>query len=180
MTDEERSERLPSGKKFKFDDRVQWANTYLKKAGLLQSVGRGFLQITERGYTVIQSNPVYIDRDYLMQFPEFVEFQQPTHQPGFMSAPIENLVEAQKTPQEVLQASYETLREQLAQDLLDAIMQCSPSFFERLVLDLLLALGYGGAIEDAGEVIGRTGDNGIDGVIKEDKLGFDAIYIQAK
>jgi restriction system protein len=173
LTDGERSELIPSGKKYKFDDRVQWANTYLKKAGILESAGRGFFRITERGLSVLQANPESIDADFLMQFPEFKKFTS-------RDAPNNSGQEIRQTPQELLQSSYRTLRDELAQELLDTILSCPPNFFERLVVDLLLALGYGGAIEDAGDVIGKTGDNGIDGIIKEDKLGFDAIYVQAK
>ncbi len=180
LTEEDRAERIPSGKKFRFDDRVQWANTYLKKAGLLQSAGRGTFRITKRGLAVLEADPPYIDADFLMQFPEFVEFRMPavSEVPVGRRSAVET--ESQQTPQEILQASYQALRSELAEELLDAVLTCSPNFFEALVLDVLLALGYGGAIEGAGEVIGRTGDGGIDGVIKEDKLGFDVIYIQAK
>nr|AIA16337.1 Restriction endonuclease [uncultured bacterium] len=180
LTELERAEMIPSGKKFKFDDRVQWANTYLKKAGLLESVSRGTFRITSRGQGILRSNPSHIDTEFLMQFPEFVKFKLRATQDLSQGETSVSEHEAQQTPQEVLQSSYQALKEQLAQDLLDTILSCPPNFFERLVMDLLLALGYGGAIEDAGEVIGRTGDSGIDGVIKEDKLGFDAIYIQAK
>jgi restriction system protein len=170
LSDAERAEMLPSGTKFKFSDRVQWANTYLKKAGLLTSIRRSTFRITDRGLQVLETNPSYIDKNYLMQFPEFANFQ--ARVPSL--APQEAVlaaIEAERTPQDLLQSSYEALTAELIEDLLEAIMDSSPSFFEKLILDLLLALGYGGAIEGAGEVIGRTGDNGVDVVIKEDKLG---------
>ncbi len=180
LSEDDRSQRLPSGNKFTFDDRVQWANTYLKKAVLLESAGRGLFQITSRGMSVLNSQTTSINKEFLLQFPEFALFQsrpQAVNNENNTSVPAE---ESERTPQEVLQLSYQTLRDQLAQELLDTIMSCSPSFFENLVLDLLLALGYGGAIDGAGEVIGRPNDNGIDAIIKEDKLGFDVIYVQAK
>jgi restriction system protein len=180
LTEEDRSQRIRSGKKFTFDDRVQWANTYLKKAGLLISTGRGRFQITDRGLSELSRNPPYIDAHYLMQFPEFVEFAKPS--PIIAAQPNELLSdrEVEQTPQEVLQSSYQLLMKQLAQELLETIRDCSDSFFESLVRDLLLALGYGEAVEGAGEVVGGPGDGGIDVKIKEDELGFDVIYVQAK
>lgn len=180
LSDADRSQRLPSGNKFTFDDRVQWANTYLKKAVLLESAGRGLFRITPRGLEILNRQPSHIDKEFLLQFPEFALFQSRPQMAYSQTDAMLPERESEKTPQEILQESYQALKDQLAQDLLDTIMSCPPSFFERLVLDLLLALGYGGAIEGAGEVVGRPSDNGIDAVIKEDKLGFDAIYIQAK
>ncbi len=180
LSEAERAEMLPSGKKSTVDDRVQWANTYLKKAGLLRSVKRGVFQITDEGRNVLVSNPSLIDRDYLMRFQSFVEFQTPVsseHLPRTIKSTKEG---TDQTPQEQLQNSYQRLRDELAQELLEQIATCSPSFFERLVVDLLLAMGYGGAIEGAGRIVGRSGDGGIDGIISEDKLGFDVIYVQAK
>jgi restriction system protein len=180
LTAEDREQRLPSGKKFTFDDRVQWANTYLKKAGLLISTGRGRLQITERGLTELGKNPPYIDMQYLMQFPEFVEFAKPATTTEIGSSRPISEPKVEHTPQEVLQSSYQLLLKQLAQELLETIMDCSDSFFESLVRDLLLALGYGEAVEGAGEVVGGPSDGGINVKIKEDELGFDVIYVQAK
>ncbi len=180
LTDDERTERLPSGKKSTFDDRVQWANTYLKKAGLLHSVSRGIFEITPLGREVLAQNLAYIDRNYLMRFPDFVEFQTVSTTNNSTSALHLEVSKAEQTPQEILQQSYQDLREQLAHELLDQIMESSPSFFEKLVVDLLVAMGYGGSLENAGRAVGKTGDGGIDGVINEDKLGFDVIYIQAK
>jgi restriction system protein len=177
LTEVDRAERLPSGRKFTFDDRVQWANTYLKKAGLLKKVKWGVFQITDRGFDVLDSGIDSIDSDFLMQFPEFQEFKSRKAEPGRV---FEKEQESEQTPQEVLQKSYQTLIDELAQNLLEKVMDCSASFFEQLVMQLLLALGYGSAIPGAGEVIGGPGDTGIDGIIKEDKLGFNAIYIQAK
>jgi restriction system protein len=178
LTEAERAERLGSAKKFKFDDRVQWANTYLKKAGLLQSAGRGYFQVTQQGLDVLATNPRQIDRNYLMQFQGFAEFiteSRPKKEQAIISE-----TESVQTPEETLLASYETLRERLAQELLETVLAGSPSFFENLVVDLLVAMGYGGSQEDAGRAVGGTGDDGVDGVINEDRLGFDSIYIQAK
>lgn len=180
LSEADRRERLPSGKKFTFDDRVQWANTYLKKAGLLRSVRRGFFQITERGYSVLETNPPYLDRDFLMQYPEFVEFLNPTGRPTSSTQIVSLKDQDEQTPQEILDGSYQTLRKQLAQELLDAIMENDPAFFEELVVELIVAMGYGGSVEDAGRAIGGPGDGGVDGIINEDKLGLDVIYIQAK
>lgn len=181
LDENDRTEKLPSGQQFVFDNRVQWANSYLKKAGLLESVRRGVFRITALGIQVLKSNPTVIDRDYLMQFPGFIEFQSAgsrNHQPA--SEQQAKQLETNQTPEEILQSSYQKLRRQLAQDLLDQILACSPQFFERLVVDLLLAMGYGNPVGNAGFVVGRSGDGGIDGIINEDKLGFDVIYIQAK
>lgn len=182
LTADERAQLVPSGTKFLFDDRVQWANTYLKQAGLLERVRRGTFRITDRGIKVLQSGITQINRDYLLQFPEFVEFQsrKRTSSPSERNVDVLLNSDQQNTPQDQLQESYQALMDELVQDLLDTIMEATPKFFEKLVMDLLLALGYGGAIEGAGEVVGRTGDDGIDVVIKEDKLGFDVIYVQAK
>ncbi|MBN1966576.1 MAG: restriction endonuclease [Anaerolineae bacterium] len=180
LSDADRRERIPSGKKFKFDDRVQWANTYLKKAGLLQSVRRGVFHITERGQKVLEKNPPYIDRDFLMQYPSFVEFQTKPQVSGSRRPADIPDAEEEQTPLEILESSYQTLRDELAQELLDAIQDNSPSFFEELVVELVVAMGYGGSVEDAGRAIGGPGDGGVDGIINEDKLGLDVIYIQAK
>lgn len=180
ITEEELNERLPSGKKSTFNDRVQWANTYLKKAGLLHSVRRGIFEITPLGREVLAENLEYIDRNYLMRFPGFVEFQTVLNVNHSTSPSRSEVSKAEQTPQEILQQSYQDLREQLAHELLDQIMESPPSFFEKLVVDLLVAMGYGGSLENAGRAVGKTGDGGIDGIINEDKLGFDVIYIQAK
>jgi restriction system protein len=180
LTEEELNIKLPSGRDTQFSNRVRWAGTYLKKAGLLESTGRGKFQITPRGFNILEANPNNIDKDYLMQFESFVEFQElkPTNQGATQSE--SQLSETEQTPQELLYSNYLRLREELAQDILEQIMVCSSTFFERLVVELLVAMGYGGSIEDAGRAVGRTHDGGIDGIIKEDKLGFDVIYIQAK
>jgi restriction system protein len=178
LTDSERRELLPSGSQFVFANRVGWARTYLKKAGLLSAPKRGVIQITDRGRQVLQKNPNRIDNRVLRQFPEFLEFQSAKvedSKKGSESAPGEEL-----DPQENIEAGYQRIQKQLAAELLTKIKECSPDFFERLVVDLLLKMGYGGSRRDAGEKVGKSGDGGIDGVIKEDKLGLGQIYIQAK
>lgn len=177
ISDAERSELLPSGKQSRFDNRIGWARTYLKKAGLIESAGRGIFRITSRGLDVLKSKPQSITKEYLTRFPEFKEFQarQSVKEDNGNSDEDHN-----RTPDETLDAAYQVLRRTLAQDLLDRIKNNSPRFFEKAVVDLLLAMGYGGSRIDAGEIVGKSGDGGIDGIIKEDKLGLDAIYIQAK
>lgn len=180
LTESERRELLPSGRQFRFDNRVHWARTYLKQAGLLQSTGRGKFVITERGMSILESNPVAINRKYLEQFPEFIEFQSRAKQ-NFEISPVNEIDDhVDETPEEVLEASYQSLRLDLAQELLDKVLICSPRFFEKLVVDLLVAMGYGGSRKDAGKAIGQSGDGGVDGIINEDRLGLDTVYIQAK
>lgn len=178
LTSEERKELLSSGRQAKFDNRVGWARTYLKKAGLLESVGRGRFRITGRGFEVLRHNPTRIDVRFLMQYPEFAEFQNRPSQSVIKQNGHDE--EPTQTPEELLEANYQNLRQDLAQELLERIMSCSPQFFETLVVDLLVAMGYGGSRKDAGQAVGQSGDGGIDGIIKEDKLGLDIVYIQAK
>jgi restriction system protein len=177
LTDEERKELLPSGKQAKFDNRVAWAKAYLKKAGLLDSTGWGKFQITERGLAVLKEKPSEINMKFLERFPEYQEYRRGSKQDG--NHDDENS-KTEQTPNEILEASYQEIRRDLAQELLERIMNCSPNFFENLVVDLLVAMGYGGSRKDAGQAVGKSGDGGIDGIIKEDKLGLDAVYIQAK
>jgi restriction system protein len=179
LSELERDELLPSGAQTKFGNRVGWARTYMTKAGLLVSPGRGRFKITERGLGVLKTNPERISAKSLRQYPEFVEFQG-AHRPERESQEQEREPESEQTPAEALESSYVNLRKALAQDLLDKVRSCSPVFFEHLVVDLLVAMGYGGSRKDAGQAVGRTGDGGIDGIIKEDKLGLDAVCVQAK
>jgi restriction system protein len=177
LTKEEREELLPSGRHAKFDNRVGWVRTYLKKAGLLESTGRAAFCITQRGVEVLMDNPPEINIGFLRKYPEFQEFIKATpknHQED------EDELKLSQTPEEILESGYQELRRNLAQELLERIKSCSPKFFERLVIELLVKMGYGGSMHDAGQAIGRSGDGGIDGIIKEDKLGLDVIYVQAK
>ncbi|MBN1843809.1 MAG: restriction endonuclease [Deltaproteobacteria bacterium] len=169
---EECNELLPSGNQPLFNNRVGWAATYLRKAGLIDSEKRGFFRITDRGKIVLSENPERIDVKLLEQFPEFVKFRK--------KDPIKPPPPSVINPEELLGTAYQELKESLASDLLKNIGECSPSFFERLVVDLLIKMGYGGSRREAGQAMGQSGDGGIDGIIKEDKLGLDIIYIQAK
>jgi restriction system protein len=177
LSQEEKNEILPSGMQTRFENRVGWARTHLKKAGLIESTGRGRFRITQRGLEILKSKPATIDLKFLMRFPEFVEFRNISKQENRQD---ERDDESNQTPEEILESSYQNLRQDLATDLVERIKQCSPRFFERLVVDLLVAMGYGGSRKDAGQAIGQSGDGGIDGIIKEDRLGLDAVYIQAK
>ena len=180
LTDEEKSELLPSGQTFLFGSRVGWARTYLKKAGLLDSPKRAVVVITERGLAVLAQKPKKIDVSLLRQFPEFIEFQTPKRNGNSVEEPVIIDETSTQTPEETLEISYQHIRKTLAQDLLSKVVALTPAFFERLVVELLVNMGYGGSIKDAGKAIGKSGDEGIDGTIKEDKLGLDIIYIQAK
>lgn len=179
VTEEERKELLPSGAAPVFYNRTAWAKTYLKKAGLLDSPKQGIVVISKRGLEIIKGNPASIDVKFLKQFSEFVEFQSTK---GENENTIIDKIEdtSTETPEEALEIAYQKIRKSLAQDLLNKVITLSPSFFERLVVELLVKMGYGGSINDAGRAIGKSGDEGIDGTIKEDKLGLDVIYIQAK
>ena len=203
LSELERRQLLPSGRQSVFDNRVGWAATYLVKAGLLERTGRGAVRATDRGRRVLGTDVARIDIPYLSQFPEFERFRRksstgsesdnlaaatngapdPIPSPpgsaiggsGARQAPV-----SQQTPAELLEASYRGLRQALADDLLERINQAPPRFFEQLVVDLLVAMGYGGSRADAGQAVGGSGDGGIDGIIKEDRLGLDFVYVQAK
>lgn len=175
LTEEERQELLPSGSTFKFSSRVSWARTYLQKAGLLEATRRGYFRITKRGVEVLGKKPEKVDNRVLAQFPEFREFQG-----AKKKTKKENENATAETPIESMASHYDQIRAALSSELLDRVKKCSPQFFERLVITLLVRMGYGGSLKDAGQAVGRTGDGGIDGVIREDKLGLDNIYVQAK
>ncbi|MDD5198590.1 MAG: restriction endonuclease [Terrimicrobiaceae bacterium] len=180
LSDGERNEFLPSGQQPVFTNRVGWARTYLKKAGLLASPRRGYFQITDRGRSVLQERPVAISQKSLERFPEFVEFKairRDKSEDGGAGEP-ESLLG--QTPHEALESAYDRLSAELAADILSNIKSTDPALFENVVVELLVKMGYGGSRKDAGRAIGRSGDEGIDGIIKEDHLGLDNIYIQAK
>jgi restriction system protein len=168
VTDEERKELLASGNQAIFDNRVGWAKTYLKKAGLLDSPKRATFVITDIGRQTLAKNPDRVDAKYLRQFPAFLEFQNASRNDDTEEDEI-TIIE-----------TNERIRKSLASELLNKVVELSPAFFERLVVELLVKMGYGGSIKDAGKAMGKSGDEGIDGTIKEDKLGLDIIYIQAK
>jgi restriction system protein len=177
LSEEEQKELLPSGQATIIANRVGWARTYIKKAGLIESPKRRFTKITQRGSDVLMQNVKEINIPFLKQFPEFVEFQNLRHEDNEGIEPVEMIAQ---TPEENLEIAYQRLRKSLSQELINRVTELTPSFFERLVVDLLVSMGYGGSIKDAGKAIGKSGDEGIDGTIKEDKLGLDIIYIQAK
>lgn len=178
LTEEERKELLASGAQEVFRNRVAWATTYLKKSGLVSSPKRAVLIITEEGIAALRSNPNKIDNAFLKKYLSFQEFQNKTHNKEQKST--DAISNNQSTPEEDLESAYGSIRSALATELLEKVLSLSPQFFERMVIDLLVAMGYGGSITDAGRAIGKSGDEGIDGIIKEDKLGLDIIYIQAK
>lgn len=177
LTEEERNELVPSGVQTKIYNRVTWALAHLKKAKLILSPKRSVFIIADKGLETIISNPERIDLKFLKEIPEYKVWQK-ADSPEKKSAVDE--IETEKTPEELLDYSYSQLKEELAIELIEKIKECSPSFFERLVVDLLIKMGYGGSRQEAGRVIGKSGDGGIDGIINEDKLGLDSIYVQAK
>lgn len=177
VSEEEQRTLLPSGKQPILDNRVGWARTYMKKAGLLESPKRAVFRITGRGKEVLAMAPTRIDVDYLNQFAEFRAFRTLRHEKDSGENEIEEIA---GTPEEALEAAYQSLRDQLANDLLQQLKSSPPSLFEKTVVNLLVRMGYGGSLKDAGQAIGKSGDEGIDGIIKEDRLGLDIIYIQAK
>ncbi len=180
LTPAEQTELLPSGQQAIFNNRVGWANSYLKKAGLLEAPRRGVLRITARGTQVLNENPARVDVKFLERYPEFIEFRVASRSNRETESTESDSAAGAQTPEESLELAHQSIRLSLAQDILSRILSCSPTFFERLVVELLVKMGYGGSRRDAGERIGQSGDGGIDGIIKEDRLGLDTIYIQAK
>jgi len=182
LTDEERRELLPSGSQAVFDNRVGWARSYLKQAGLLDSPKRGFFQITQRGKELLDSGIVRIDNSVLEQFEEFQDFKnrKKKKDDSDTTDSTESSLESDQTPEDQIASAYRTIKAGIQKEILENIMSSSPAFFERLVIDLVVRMGYGGSRSDAGRAIGKSGDGGIDGIINEDKLGLDVIYIQAK
>lgn len=182
LTEAEVDERVPSGQS-RFRNRLAWAHNYLKQAGLLESPGRGRYRITQRGREALSTKPVRIDAEFLEQYPEFREFRERSATTAIApesSVAAPNGIEAELTPDEQVRLGAARHRSLLAGSLLQRAKQVPPAFFESLVVRLLVAMGYGGSHEDAAKVVGRSGDGGIDGIIKEDRLGLDSIYVQAK
>ncbi|MBZ2163326.1 restriction endonuclease [Alteromonas stellipolaris] len=185
LSEEERNETLPSGRQSVLDNRIGWARTYLTKAGLLKATKRAHFVITERGIKALQDTTATINSDYLKQFDEFIAFKE---QKNDSSAPqtldIEEsnkvLTTSEITPDEALREAYKTINDALTSELLTRTREVTPAFFEDLLIELLLAMGYGGTGDSAAHALGKSGDNGIDGVIDQDPLGVDQIYIQAK
>lgn len=179
LTEDERNERIPSGQATYIKSRTGWARTHLKKAGLVDSPKRGFISITDRGREALTSKLSKIDQRYLRRFPEYIAFLKAS-KPKEDKANTAVADEQAETPEENIERSYQQLRAQLADELLDTVVSCSPDFFEKMVVDVIVAMGYGGSFRDAAQATRRSNDGGIDGIIKEDKLGLDTIYIQAK
>ena len=180
LTEEDIRERLSSGAQTRLANRANWTRYYLMRAGLLEFPARALAKITERGKAVLQENPPEINIAFLDRFPEFIEFRTKKNEKGGKPVTPPSTDVEPIPPLEAVENGYQTLREELAQELLSTIKSNTPEFFEKLVVELLVNMGYGGSIQDAGVAIGRSGDEGIDGVIKEDHLGLDVIYVQAK
>lgn len=181
LSDEEKNEVLPSGSQAVFNNRVGWARSYLKQAGLLTSPKRGYFKITGQGLKLLADNPEKINIALLGRYPEFQEFRNRKKDPSKINDvnyPIEMI--ASETPEDALASAYRSLRKNLEIEILSSVKSSSPSFFERLVVDLLVKMGYGGNRQAAGRALGKSGDGGVDGIINEDRLGLDVIYIQAK
>jgi restriction system protein len=178
ISEADRGERLASGIQTKFDNRIGWAKSYLIQAGVLESTRRAHFRITDRGRELHREGLQRIDVRILNRYPEFVEFHTADRPQNEEEA--EDTARVIATPEETLQHAYHGIRNQLASDIIERIKNNSSEFFERLVVQLMVAMGYGGSIEDAGQAIGQSGDEGVDGIIKEDRLGLDVIYIQAK
>ena len=177
LSDDERRQTIPSGPQPLTYNRVAWAVTHLVQAELLARPARGRVRITERGRAALQTNPERVDLKLLTLYPEYQGWRtgQPASEPASGPAPV-----GAGTPLEILGLSYQQVRKATAHELLEKVRAVSPAFFEQLVIDLLVLMGYGGSIHDAGTAVGRSGDGGIDGVIKEDVLGLDVVYVQAK
>jgi restriction system protein len=184
LSDEERAELLPSGKQTTFSNRVHWAKTYLVHAGLLEMTRRAHFKANERGRSVLAENPARIDNAYLDRFEEFRAFRARSggrrREEGRGDVATGRIPTQQATPEEQIEAAYEEITDELRGELLDRIVDASPAFFEQVIIDLMVAMGYGGSGAEAAKRVGRSGDGGIDGLINEDILGLDNIYLQAK
>ena len=178
LSEEDLAELLPTGRQGKFDNRVGWAKGHLKQAGLLEITKRGFFRITDLGRKILADSPKKIDTKLLDQFDSYKAFRTGSGKKEIVT-PVQEVIQ-ESTPEELLEAGYKQLRAQLTFDLLQQVKTASPVFFEHLVVDLLVHMGYGGAREGAGRGLGKSGDGGIDGIINEDRLGLDVIYLQAK
>lgn len=181
LSPDEREQLLPSGKQRTFDNRVQWAKTYLKQAGLLSYPQRGHFVATDEGRKVLAKPPKRVDAKFLRRYEAFQEFQNRKSGSDSVTDDVtETSNKADATPDEIIRAAHRQINSALAADLLEKVRTATPQFFENLIVDLLLAMGYGGTSEDAARALGQTGDNGVDGVVDQDPLGVDQIYVQAK
>jgi restriction system protein len=186
LSQEERDELLPSGRQKVLHNRIHWAKFYMSKAGLVESPSRGRFVATDLGREILATNPPRIDVDFLMKYPAFRAFIAGNSAPeGGGKGKQEKAIEtptgnSPRTPEEQIEAAFIALQSALRADLLQRILQNSPNFFEVLIIELLVAMGYGGSHKNAATQLGRTGDGGVDGVINEDRLGLDQVYVQAK
>lgn len=180
LSKDERVELLPSGRQKVYKNRIGWAVTYLKKAELLEYPSRGIIQITLRGKEVLKQNPETIDNSFLKQFDEFNEFRKRNTKSNNTIQKNQDKSDTDKTPEELLDDSINEINSSLETELLESLLKCSPNYFEQVVVDIIVAMGYGGSDQEAGEIVGKSGDEGIDGIIKEDRLGLDVLYLQAK
>lgn len=179
LTEEEKNTLLPSGKQTAIYNRIGWAGTYLRKSGLVSQAQRGMMEITPRGKKVLSENLASLNPKYLEKFAEFRQFKSTvTDSPSTQI--INSIVASAGTPEEILEQAHAELKNQVLTDIAEKLKSCSPKFFENLVVDTLVQMGYGGSRKEAGKVIGGSGDEGIDGIINEDRLGLDLIYLQAK
>ena len=180
LSNDERKELLPSGRQEVFTNRVAWAKTHLRMAGLIEAPARGVFRITDRGQHILSEHPQRIDLSILREQPGYLEARDTKKEKSGSKNSEEESQDDAQTPEEQIESASVALRENLGKEMLAKMKSASPSFFERLVVELLVRMGYGGTLKDAGRAIGRSGDEGIDGIIKEDRLGLDVIYIQAK
>jgi len=179
LTEAEKRQLLPSGREPIFGNRIRWARFYLEKAGLLESPRRARSVITERGLKVLGENPSEINVKYLRRFPDFVDYMAQKKKREKKKG-VQKTITSSLDPMELLENAHHRLMSEIAEELLKQIKKSSSTFFENLIVDLLVKMGYGGSRLDAGEAVGQSGDEGIDGIIKEDKLGLDTVYLQAK
>lgn len=179
LSEDEQKELLPSGQQCVIDNRVAWARAHMKMAGLVENTRRGVFRITARGQEALEKKPTEINLRYLSEFPEYIEARDKHKGNQQQKISISDDQEIQ-TPAERLEEAYQTIRENLVSEILSLLKSSSSIFFEKVVVEVLVKMGYGGSRKDAGQAIGRSGDEGIDGIIKEDRLGLDIIYIQAK
>jgi restriction system protein len=180
LTAEERAAVLPSGKQTRFANRVNWAKSYLKQGGLVEITGRGRFSITDRGRAALADKAATINNAYLAQFEDFQSFKNKTSDADAKTPTTAETLETESTPDEALRRAHSAITGALSAELLDRVRKATPAFFEKLLVELLIAMGYGGTSEEAGRAIGQGGDDGVDGVIDQDPLGVDQIYVQAK
>ena len=180
LSEDERQQMLPSGKQTTITNRVHWARSYMKQAGLVQNTRRGWYELTDRGRSILDDPTIDLNSKYLQRFNEFQDFQSRGKENDDVTETQLEIDALTNTPDENLEAAHQKMETALAANLIDYVRSASPMFFENLIVDLLIAMGYGGTSEDAGRALGQSGDNGVDGVIDQDPLGVDQIYLQAK